>query len=300
MQHSISVLWIMAWRRLFGLDCVTFRGWHEEDKSTDADTGPFIVHWTVLRLATGPAVKSEGRRKNSDEKKEARRGRIGHIHIHTKLYLMFTYELKSLTMHACSLEDGFTNELFEEISAGENKWKKRKTNYMRPQAASQIPDERWNTEREEPDKNTNKDPVVGKKGADSWRTAEGEAYNQPRVACDENPICHTELRSLGAYESFRRLPAPQAKVNTRWGGRTTLKITTRLLLLSTREAWLKRRYICLFNSHSQGWTQFCDQTATGEKNKWNGDSTHTHTQTYSLNVATAVVTSEDGLQYGGC
>lgn len=166
---------------------------------------------------------------------------------------------------------------------------------MRPQAASQIPDERWNTEREEPDKNTNKEPVVGKKkkGADSWRTAEGEAYNQPRVACDENPICHTELRSLGGYESFRRLPAPQAKVNTRWGGRTTLKITTQLLFLWTREAWLKRRYICLFDSHSQGWTQFCDQTATGEK-------INEHRQTHSLNVATVVVTSEDGLQCGGC
>lgn len=38
-----------------------------------------------------------------------------------------------------------------------------------------------------------------------------------RAARDENPICHTELRSFTGYESFRRLSAPQVKVNNHRG-----------------------------------------------------------------------------------
>lgn len=41
------------------------------------------------------------------------------------------------------------------------------------------------------------------------------------AACDENPICHAELRSFIGYESFRRPSAPQAKVNTHRGERAT-------------------------------------------------------------------------------
>jgi len=41
------------------------------------------------------------------------------------------------------------------------------------------------------------------------------------AACDENPISHAEPSSFIGYESFRRLSAPQAKVNTDRGERAT-------------------------------------------------------------------------------
>lgn len=93
---------------------------------------------------------------------------------------VWVFGCKQTTMHACRLEDGFTNELFKEISGGQKKWEKRKTNYMHAQATGQIPAERWNTEKEEPDKNANKELLVwwekGKEGrGDSWHTAESKS-----------------------------------------------------------------------------------------------------------------------------
>lgn len=48
-----------------------------------------------------------------------------------------------------------------------------------------------------------------------------------RAACDENPICHTELRRFIGYESFSRPSEPQAKVNTHERQEATHRITTR-------------------------------------------------------------------------
>lgn len=72
---------------------------------------------------------------------------------------------------------------------------------MHPQAKSNKKDE------------MQKDEKLVEKG-DSWHMIS-------RAACDENPICHTELRSFIGYESFRRPSAPQAKVNTNRGEKAT-------------------------------------------------------------------------------
>lgn len=69
----------------------------------------------------------------------------------------------------------------------------------------------------------------------TWRSE--EKHTITRAACDENPICHAELRSFIGYESFRRPSAPQQ----RWTptqerelrDSVTLTITARLLVLWT-------------------------------------------------------------------
>lgn len=49
----------------------------------------------------------------------------------------------------------------------------------------------------------------------------GKKRTTTGAACDENPICHAELRSFIGYESFKRPSAPQAKVNTHTGEKAT-------------------------------------------------------------------------------
>lgn len=95
-----------------------------------------------------------------------------------------------------------------------------------------------------------------------------KSIQSTRTACDENPICHAELRSFIGYESFRRPTAPQAKVNTHRGERATrhgyAKNYCCASLSLNMKAWLIRLYAGLFNLHSRLWTQFCGQTAKGK------------------------------------
>lgn len=176
--------------RLFALDCVTFQA--DTRKINPApwtdragDTGPFIVPWTAPHLATGPTVKRGGwGGKIEMRRKREERGHRPHTHSCTSCLLMSLqpeiFGCKQMTMDACRIEDWFTYELFEEIyeegrifirtGEGENKWKKSNKLY---EPTGQMPEERWNTEREEPDKNTNEEPVAEK--GDSWHMVESKS-----------------------------------------------------------------------------------------------------------------------------
>lgn len=148
-------------------------------------------------------------------------------------------------MDACRLEDWFANELFEVIAERrirevENRWKQKKNTRCTSTGQIQKNDE---TQKER------------------WKYKYGKKRTTTRAACDENPICHAELRSFIGYESFKRPSAPQAKVNAHRGETATRHRYAENYCLASlslnMKAWLKRLYVCLFFAfHWWVWTQF--------------------------------------------
>lgn len=78
----------------------------------------------------------------------------------------------------------------------------------------------------------------------------------------EETICHTERRSFSGSESFRRQSAPRAKVNTNRGERATRHRHVGSLHLAFSFSAQEGMTECLRLLHFHS-PQFCGQTATG-------------------------------------
>lgn len=141
--------------------------WHQEDKSSPVDRWSRwrgAIHRsldssTFSRWSNGGNAERRGGRMELEE----RRGHRGHTHCHSSCLLMsLKPEIsgrKHITMHACRLQDWFTNELVQDVAEDSRIFirKKRKST-----SRGQIPAERWNIVKTGADKNTNKEPLVEK------------------------------------------------------------------------------------------------------------------------------------------
>lgn len=128
--------------------------------------------------------------------------------------------------------------VFNRIGEGENKWEKE--NKPSP---CQIPEERWNTERKEPDKNTNKELGV------ETHTVESKVYSQAgrHVMKIQSVTLNTEV-SLAMNLLEGRQRHRQRLISTEERGlRDTALLKINAPLFLHTKTWRKPLDNCLIN-----------------------------------------------------